>query len=359
MSNTPTEDQFEGCIIGCAIGDAIGAVLEKLPAQKAQAFVEHIVKTKDWDRVAKIKFARNQEWAFGQYTDDTQLSRILMLSIIVEGGFSPRDYAKRIAKAFGKGEIVGAGKATKEAAAKLIAGEHWAKTGTPAPRAGNGGAMRAAPIGLAYSVIYDEGCLGKAAYSQAYITHQAPDSLAASIVMAFAVSMALKAQTHFHPGTLDWWQELSKWGKYLFKEQSNEPSEFFLHLDTLLRNVLKHKCSEQYVREDLLRLDKSLEANKSWDGVSPWAVTSTLWALYSFMKSPDDFWQTMETALSIGGDTDSIAAMAGALSGAYNGYEAIQDPKLVPMLQDRGDWGADKLRELARALLDASKKGPR
>jgi ADP-ribosylglycohydrolase len=73
-----------------------------------------------------------------------------------------------------------------------------------------------------------------------------------------------------------------------------------------------------------------------------------LWSLYAFLRSPEDYWETVCTAIAVGGDVDTTAAMAGAISGAYLGLEAIP-AHLVRRLTDRGTWGFDELVELARA----------
>jgi ADP-ribosylglycohydrolase len=53
------------------------------------------------------------------------------------------------------------------------------------------------------------------------------------------------------------------------------------------------------------------------------------------------------TAIGVGGDTDTMAAMAGAISGARLGTGALP-ARLVERLNDRGRWGPDALIELAR-----------
>nr|CAD7446484.1 unnamed protein product [Timema bartmani] len=40
-------------------------------------------------------------------------------------------------------------------------------------------------------------------------------------------------------------------------------------------------------------------------------------------KVDDPFRRTLQYAISLGGDTDTIASMAGAIAGAFYGYEAI------------------------------------
>jgi len=91
---------------------------------------------------------------FGQYTDDTQLARELLRSLVERRRFDPADYAARIARLFTEGHVVGQGRATEAAADRLAAGVPWDEAGTPSPAAGNGSAMRAAPIGL---MLFDRG----------------------------------------------------------------------------------------------------------------------------------------------------------------------------------------------------------
>ncbi|MEY3870024.1 MAG: hypothetical protein RLZZ338_3915 [Cyanobacteriota bacterium] len=83
-----------------------------------------------------------------------------------------------------------------------------------------------------------------------------------------------------------------------------------------------------------------------WPGISPFVVPSVLWSLYSFLRSPQDYWETICTAIEVGGDVDSTAAMAGAISGAYLGIEVIP-LELAQQLNDRVTWGYRELVELA------------
>ena len=53
------------------------------------------------------------------------------------------------------------------------------------------------------------------------------------------------------------------------------------------------------------------------------AFNSVPTAIYSFLAHPDSFVQAILHAIGLGGDTDTIAAMVGAISGAYLGFESI------------------------------------
>ena len=46
-------------------------------------------------------------------------------------------------------------------------------------------------------------------------------------------------------------------------------------------------------------------------------------AIYSFLTAPGSFTQAVLNAISLGGDTDTIGAMTGAIAGACLGIESI------------------------------------
>ena len=58
-------------------------------------------------------------------------------------------------------------------------------------------------------------------------------------------------------------------------------------------------------------------------GIPAMAEPTVLASLYAFLKSPGDYVATVDCALRVGGDVDTVAAIAGAISGAHNGVGAI------------------------------------
>jgi len=95
-------------------------------------------------------------------------------------------------------------------------------------------------------------------------------------------------------------------------------------------------------------LDLSLSA-LTWDRISPYVLPSVLWSLYSFLRTPNDFWETICTAVCPGGDVDTTGAMAGAISGAYNGVGSIPEG-VKDRLQDAGLLLSPLLTSLGNAL---------
>jgi ADP-ribosylglycohydrolase len=57
-------------------------------------------------------------------------------------------------------------------------------------------------------------------------------------------------------------------------------------------------------------------------GVSGYVNHTPPAALYCWARSPGDFRQCVESAVMLGGDTDSVAAITGAICGANLGHEA-------------------------------------
>ena len=94
------------------------------------------------------------------------------------------------------------------------------------------------------------------------------------------------------------------------------------------------------------RLPLNNYPDEGWRGISPFVTTSVLWSLYSFLRTPEDYWETVCTAIAVGGDVDTTAAMAGAISGAYLGLDAIP-LHLARCVTDRGTWGFSELVGLA------------
>src|SRR5262249_30432171 len=82
-------------------------------------------------------------------------------------------------------------------------------------------------------------------------------------------------------------------------------------------------------------------------GISAFVTPSVAWSVYAVLRSPDDYWGTICTAIVAGGDADTTAAMAGAISGARVGLRGLPTG-LARRVTDRGTWGYGELVALAR-----------
>lgn len=339
----PTLEQFKGCILGCALGDVVGAWAERRPAAEARDFAEHFVRPCDFSKTGK----HHHGMSFGQYTDDTQLTRELMLSLLDQGEWVPEDFADRIANIFARDAIVGYGGATQEAAVRLLDGVSWDSSGTPPPRAGNGAAMRAGPMGLFFWDDVD--ALVASTMEQASITHKAPMSVAASVAVAGAVAMCLNAsRATSGPHEPGWWQWLARFVERCDEEYANDIRDLADMVFTSRKMGTPEAQEREAIAKWVLKDD-----DPRWSGVSPWARPSVLWSLYCLMASPKDVWGAIEIAVWVGGDSDTIAAMAGAMVGAHIGIDKFpQKPmeEVVPVIHDikadQYDWaGLERIVE--------------
>jgi ADP-ribosylglycohydrolase len=296
-----------------------------MPAENCREYVDMELKAGDVTQYQAGPFR------FGQYTDDTQLAREFLQSYVEHGRFDPEDYARRIAAIFREGRIVGRGRATELAAMRLMDGEPWDQAGTPAPSAGNGSAMRAGPVGL---VCFDDmDALRHTAHDQGRITHQDPRCSAGATAVAGAVAFALTGRPldpHEHCEAL---------------------SGLVAPFETVFTQALLDlrdwvELPEEEAVGPISRVGLDPGFGGGWSNISPFVVGSVLWSLYAFLRTPGEYWKTICTAIAAGGDVDTTAAMAGAISGAYNGEEALPK-RLVKCLNDQGTWTAPELRELA------------
>src|SRR5882724_4514677 len=156
-------DALVGCIVGQALGDALGFVVEAEAPDVAEEYVAR------WLLGGRAGERAHPRFAFGQYSDDTQLARELLRSFADSGGWNPVAFSGLLAELFHDGRDVGAGPGTRAAALRLLDGIPWQESGTPAPYAGNGSAMRAAPLGLLFPGAHQD--LLRAVREQSRITH--------------------------------------------------------------------------------------------------------------------------------------------------------------------------------------------
>ena len=320
------ERRYSGSLIGQCLGDALGFVVEGEPPEICRKYVEKTLKA------GRVGEHGRTPFPFGQYSDDSQLARELLQSYAECGGFDPREYARRIAVIFVENRIVGRGRATEQAAWRLAAGVPWDEAGTPYPSAGNGSAMRAGPIGLLFSDDPEE--MVRAAHNQGRITHRDPRCSAGAVAIAGAVAMAVRG------GEIEAGRFLSQLAEWAALFEGSV-------VDALRQLVEWVPLPPEEVATLVSGIGHNPDYPAEVCGISPFVTTSVLWSLYSFLRSPNDYRETVRTAIAVGGDVDTTAAMAGAISGAYLGLDAIPE-SWARRVTDRGSWGYDELVWLAR-----------
>ena len=312
--------------------------MEAQPPAAAAAYVRDVL------RRGRAGARSHPRFPFGQYSDDTQLARELLCAITDAGGWSPAAFARRVATLVREGRDVGAGPGTRSAALRLLLGAPCTHAGTPPPYAGNGSAMRVAPAAALFAG--DEGTWLACARQQSRVTHQDPRAVAGAVAVAGATVLAMQ------PGPLDPRAFLHRLAPWVGLEDARMESAVRGLGDWL---SLDPGSAARHLHDS--GLDPAVPGR--WRGISPHVVPSVLWSLYAFLRSPDDWWETICVAIEVGGDTDTLAAMAGGIAGARLGVAALPGA-LLGRLTDRGEWGAEALTRLAAdcaAMREASIQG--
>ena len=313
----PQVNQFVGCLLGLALADALGAPVETQPPSACHVYVSN------WPTPKAAAPA-----GIGQYTDDTQLARTLLHSIVDAQGFAGAHFAAGLTELVSSGKLVGGGKTTAGSVARLQAGTPWQQSGGARPT--NGSCMRVAPAALVYAA----NTAGRRTFAaqQSTPTHSAAAALAASTAIAEGAALATHAarldETHFleHIAAATK-PHLPRYG--LLCEQLNDWRR------QKPQDVLAALMDATYEPDFAHR-----------PGISTHATASSLWALYCFLHQPDDYLAGVGTAIRGGGDTDTTAAMTGALIGARHGTD-ILPAAWLPVLHDAGAWRASDLADLA------------
>jgi ADP-ribosylglycohydrolase len=179
----------------------------------------------------------------------------------------------------------------------LERGMPWRQAGVAGSK-GCGSAMRTAPIGLYYHD--DETKLIEAARASSLATHGHPTALASAAATALLTAWAVRGEEPAgYPARLV--------GAMRAMEGGHEVAELVARIPDAFADP-----PDEVLREGRL--------GEAWAGDE--AVAS---ALYCFCRSPRDYRATVLTGVNTVGDSDSIACIAGAISGAYNGLDAIPD----------------------------------
>jgi ADP-ribosylglycohydrolase len=331
MTTVEMKDRFRGCLVGQALGDACGFPLEGMPSARCR---------EQAGKAVAGKLERSEAgFAFGQYTDDTQMAVAIAKSLAEKQIADPEDVARRFAELWSEGRIVGQGLACRQAVTAIINGTHWDQAGAPEGRAGNGTAMRTAPVGL--FLHRDPEALFTAADQIARITHRDTRSRAGAAAISSAIA-------HLVAGGDPSPQAVLKPAAALAARLHQDFADLILQLGNHLDDP------EEEAVEWFTTTGFTDGKTNGWEGITPYIIPTVLGSLYAFLKHPQDYKTAIQFVISCGGDVDTTAAIAGALSGSHLGLSAL--PDLAKKVTDRGRNNYDDLVKLADRLFDLATK---
>ncbi len=316
-------DRFLGAILGCAVGDALGAPFEGASPDLNRFGV-----------LAEIRYREMPGYPIGQYTDDTQLTLAIVKAICRSGDVDGATIAEEFVRLWQTDEIVGAGASCSDAVHNIVSlGMSWRDAGTAPGRAGNGAAMRAGPIGL-WDYAYPDR-IERDAEVSGVITHKDPRAVAGAIAVATAVALCVNSEEIEPAGFLASISESVRGTSGLFADCIDE-----------LGGWLELEPSEAL---PFIYASGEPDMGARRPGrVTAYVIPTVLCALYFFLRTPRDFVASVTGSICAGGDTDTVAAIAGAIGGAYNGSAAIPRP-LIETLKD-----SESIASLAEDFYEAT-----
>jgi len=332
------QERFQGALVGAVVGDCLGAPFEfdtrtnGIPLDKILKKVNPLSKS---CQNSKTKF---------EYTDDTAMALSVCQSLLHNNQFNPvhmatcfaKQYQKEMDRGYGK-EIVNIFDAwNKEAVTVDNVFQPSLQQFNGTGSYGNGAAMRVAPVAL-FSNNYQQ-CID-IAKKTALLTHSNTQGVNGAILQAVTLHEVLHSKGEIDPNKL-----LSKLKTTLSElEVIDKTNESIIIKENDDDIISEHDQLYEYTRspafsyvnqlntiEELLSLhnkhkdecDVELVIKKLGCDVTAQQAVPT--AIYCFLRNLDSgFEKTLYYAISLGGDTDTIGTMCGAIAGAYYGLSSI------------------------------------
>ena len=272
-----------GCLVGAAVGDALGAPFEFGPAGRfSERFPQPVL-----GGVGELIGGGGFHWAPGEFTDDTQMAVIVAESLLARSGIDREHQFERFrvwartANDVGNltREVLSSGLPAAEAAEAVVArrgGRHTAS---------NGSLMRVAPGAI----------------------HVAPAGRAATI----AAALELSGVTHADP--------LCRWAVAVAHEMirvaiaGDDP---LLAVPEVLA-LMPDPVRAWY--EPLLATGWEPGHTDVANGTAFVSLAQAVWAL----RRHESFEGAVTAVIDLGGDTDTVAAITGAIAGARAGIQRI------------------------------------
>ncbi|MFE2127404.1 ADP-ribosylglycohydrolase family protein [Streptomyces amritsarensis] len=297
-------DRAVGAVLGSAAGDALGAPYEFGPAGQLSAQGREMRGGGGWDP--------------GEATDDTQMAVLVAESLLKHGGLELPDVFARFQR-WAAGDPKDIGLQTQDV---LTNGEPWDLAAAlhfqvNARAAGNGSLMRAAGSAVYFSAAGREATMD-AARRIAALTHGDRAAWEGTAILHELVRVALDGADPLAavPSVLD-----------------------AVHPD--------HR--ERYGK--VLAPDWHPGLATEFNGAVWPCLGSAVWAL----RTTTGFAEAVRAAVDLGGDTDTVAAVTGALAGARYGQGAVPAHWSAALHVPLPGFGervldADDLRALAQRL---------
>lgn len=296
-------DRVLGCLGGLALGDSLGCPTEFMTPDKIRAeygWVDRFVRAPAWHP--------HHEMLAGEVTDDTGQVLAVAHALQPDGQITAEQVARSLLDwadhVGGKLDVV-LGPSTRQAMERLRRGEPPRLTGRQGTT--NGAAYRAVIPGLVNHDLPDrilaqvvEVCLP---------THGTGAAISGAAAVAFAVAEALSGTA-----SLETILEAAKKGAHIGKEQGawSWSASLEKRIELAVQLVEENHSPEA-----------TMDSLYDFVGVDMLVAESVATAFGLVVLAQGDPMKAIQYGANIGGDTDTIAALAGAVCGAWRGATAL------------------------------------
>jgi ADP-ribosylglycohydrolase len=343
-------ENISGSLIGKAVGNSIGFLVDGQNTDVCCEYIDIVIKKminlygidKDLGKSGKPRYCLidgNEKtilFAYGQYTEDTQCTREMLMSI-EEGKLNIESFKKRLISLYGVSS-----------------------------QEGIGACMRSAPLGAVYMGRKD--LCKSVSELQSNATNNCTIARACAVLIAETTRLAIEnkikpyARYNLLTNSSIFCRQL------VLSIMSIEPKleKYILTIPDLI--VMRKKFireSELDYTNACILADKQIikiitsECAKSFDEklshggetISSSVVQTTIFCIYCFLCIPDFYISAICMSIRAGGDTDTTSAIVGGIVGARLGIESIPS-YFVDKINDQGKYKSGEMIKLCQKLYD-------
>ena len=309
----PRFSRAYGALAGLALGDALGMPTQAMSPQQIRAVYGRVTGLVDAD--ASQPYAPGM--AAGSVTDDTEQA-LLVASLLVRGRGSASGRIALDAGEFSdallawedsmirRGSLDLLGPSTKAALERVRAGED--PLAVDGEGTTNGAAMRVTPIGIAMSTA-DPEAFADAVWSSCQVTHATRQGFQSAALVAAAVSLGIDSARSTAPDLRS-----LLWKALTFVDSLPVRGAWAPDPDVVA-------ATRRAMQLSINPASSSLECLAQQVGTSVASAHAIPMAFALLARDPSP--QALLDAANIGGDTDTIGAIAGAILGAALGVEVL------------------------------------
>lgn len=287
------EQKTKGALFGCAIGDALGVPVE-FKSREEMAI----------NPITDFEPFNEKKLPPGTFSDDASMTFCVAESLL--NGYNIPDMADKFVRWYKEGywgahgTCFGSGGTTRNALDRVINGESAYSTGgSRDDENGNGSLMRISP--MVFELLNEP-----------------------NINIRFQKIKEASSITHAH--------FISVFSCFIYIEfciellKNNPPKESYKNMQKSVTKFIENKkvgskyinLFDRILHQQIYEIDKK-EINSN--GHALWSLESSLWCFLT----TNNFKDAVLTAVNLGGDTDTTAAITGAVAGMFYGFDQLPE----------------------------------